>query len=66
MSDMVAIVTGASRGIGAATAKLLSNNGFAVCVNYKQNEVAAKQVVDEITHLGGVAKAFQADIAEED
>lgn len=39
--DKVAIITGASRGIGAETAKLLALNGYSVCVNYVKNEVSA-------------------------
>lgn len=61
----VAIVTGASRGIGAATARLLANRGFSVCVNYQSNAEKANAIVDEIKHNGGNAIAVQADIGKE-
>ena len=60
------IVTGASRGIGAATAKLAAKNGFAVAVNYHRNEAAAERVVAEIEAHGGRALAVQADISKEE
>jgi NAD(P)-dependent dehydrogenase (short-subunit alcohol dehydrogenase family) len=59
------LITGASRGIGAATAKLASQRGYAVCVNYRQNEAAANQVVGEIVAAGGRAVAVAADISIE-
>lgn len=62
----VAIVTGASRGIGAATAKLLAKNGYAVCVNYHQSATEAEKVVAEITGHGGEAIAVRADMGRED
>jgi 3-oxoacyl-[acyl-carrier protein] reductase len=58
----VAIVTGASRGIGAATAKRLSRDGFAVLINYNTDGEAAAAVVEEITKNKGQALAFKADI----
>ncbi|MFK3843676.1 SDR family oxidoreductase [Serratia sp. NPDC087055] len=61
----VALVTGASRGIGRATALLLAQKGYAVGVNYLKDEVAAQHVVTEIESQGGQALALQADIAEE-
>ncbi len=60
----VALVTGASRGIGAATAKMLARAGYAVAVNYVKNEAAADKVVNEIKSLGGVAVSFMADISK--
>ena len=65
LKDRVALVTGASRGIGAATAKLLAAHGAAVAVNYLQNEQAAKAVVDAITNSGGRALAVGADVREQ-
>ena len=61
----VALVTGASRGIGAETAKLAAARGYAVCVNYLRNRGAADAVVREIASAGGSAIAVQADVASE-
>jgi 3-oxoacyl-[acyl-carrier protein] reductase len=67
MADQrVAVVTGASRGIGRAIATTLAAAGQAVVVGYAGNDAAAKEVVDEITTAGGKAVAAQADIADED
>jgi len=60
------LVTGASRGIGAAVARLAAERGYAVCVNYKTSAEAAEQVVRTITGAGGRALARQADVARED
>jgi len=59
------IVTGASRGIGAATARLAAERGYAVCVNYRSNRAAAEALVAAIHAEGGKALAVQADIARE-
>lgn len=56
------IVTGASRGIGAATARLAAQKGYAVAVNYLRNEAAAAEVVRSIEAAGGRAAAIQADV----
>jgi NAD(P)-dependent dehydrogenase (short-subunit alcohol dehydrogenase family) len=61
----VLIVTGGSRGIGAATARLAAERGYAVCVNYRKNQAAAEALVSEITAAGGTALAVGADIASE-
>lgn len=61
----VVIVTGGSRGIGAATAKLLATKGYAVCVNYLANRDRANSVVDTIVRNGGRAFAHQADVSSE-
>ena len=61
----VLLITGASRGIGAETAKLAAARGYAVCVNYRSNAAAAAQVVSTIEAAGGRAIAVQADVAVE-
>lgn len=61
----VMLVTGASRGIGAAVARLAARSGFAVCINYRSSERAANQVLDDIRQHGGEAVAIRADIGNE-
>jgi NAD(P)-dependent dehydrogenase (short-subunit alcohol dehydrogenase family) len=61
----VLIITGASRGIGAATARLAGKRGYAVCVNYRHNRDAAERVVQQIEADGGRAIAAAADVAVE-
>jgi len=64
MQDKIALVTGASRGIGAATARLLAAHGAAVAVNYLESEQAAQNVVTNIEGVGGRAVAVQADVRQ--
>ena len=59
------IVTGGSRGIGAATARLAAARGHDVCVNYVRDEQAAQALVEDIRATGGTAVAVQADISLE-
>ncbi len=61
---MVALVTGASRGIGAAIAVELGRRGMAVAVNYLQDAVRAAETVATIAHNGGEARAFRADVRD--
>jgi NAD(P)-dependent dehydrogenase (short-subunit alcohol dehydrogenase family) len=61
----VMLITGASRGIGAATARLAASRGYAVCINYLRNSVAAQEVVTAIELNGGKAVAVAANIAVE-
>jgi NAD(P)-dependent dehydrogenase (short-subunit alcohol dehydrogenase family) len=65
MNGQVLLVTGASRGIGAATALLAARQGWAVAVNYTANEAAAEAVAQSIRAAGGQALAVQADVADE-
>lgn len=63
--SQVVLITGASRGIGAATALLAARQGYAVAVNYSANSLAADEVVRQIRQAGGQAMAVQADVAVE-
>ena len=64
LANKVAVVTGASKGIGAAIAKALAAEGAAVIVNYASSRAGADKVVAEITGNGGKAVAVQADVAK--
>lgn len=64
LDGKIALVTGASRGIGAATAQVLAEHGAAVAVNFFANSEAANSVVNAITVKGGKALAVQADVRD--
>ncbi len=61
----IAIITGGSRGIGAATARLAAAAGYDICVNYAGDEAAAHKVAGDIEKLGRRAMPFQADVGDE-
>src|SRR6185503_6833337 len=63
--DKVLLITGASRGIGAATARLAATRGYSVCVNYKENRDAAEAVVKAVEAAGRKAVAVAADVGVE-
>lgn len=65
-NEKIAIITGSSSGIGKATAILLNQEGYKICVNYNKNKDGAEDVVDIITRSGGQAIAVKADISNED
>jgi NAD(P)-dependent dehydrogenase (short-subunit alcohol dehydrogenase family) len=65
MMQRVLVITGASRGIGAATARLAGAAGYHVCVNYRRDRAAAEAVVADIEAAGGTAIAVAADVAVE-
>lgn len=60
------VVTGASRGIGAAIARQLAGAGYAVAINYAADEAGASALVEDIGGTGGIARAYRADVASED
>jgi 3-oxoacyl-[acyl-carrier protein] reductase len=64
LAGKIAVVTGASKGIGAAIAKHLAANGAAVIVNYASSKTGADRIVAEITSAGGKALAVQGDVAK--
>jgi 3-oxoacyl-[acyl-carrier protein] reductase len=66
LADKVAIVTGASKGIGAGIARALAAEGAAVVVNYASSKAGADAVVSEITAAGGKAIAVQGDVSKAD
>jgi len=61
----IVLITGGSRGIGAATARLAAQRGYSVCITYLHNQAAAEKVVADITATGGRAFAIPADVGVE-
>ena len=64
--NKIVIITGASRGIGAETAKLFSENGYSVCINYISDDAAAKNIKTTILKSGGRCIAVKADVSISD
>ncbi|MGH8379387.1 SDR family oxidoreductase [Pseudomonas sp.] len=64
--DKVIVITGASRGIGAATARLAAREGYRICINYVSDDEAAQRVLAEVRELGAEAIAVKADVSVED
>ena len=64
LAGKVALITGASRGIGRAIALELASRGATVAVNCRSNLMRAGEVRDEIVHLGGVSEVFQGDVSD--
>ncbi|HWA14562.1 MAG TPA: SDR family oxidoreductase [Burkholderiales bacterium] len=64
--DKIAVITGASRGIGAATARLAGAQGYAVCVNFRNDREAAEQVAADVRKAGGRAITVAADVSREE
>nr|HPQ95820.1 SDR family NAD(P)-dependent oxidoreductase [Thiolinea sp.] len=65
MKNRVLLVSGGSRGIGAATARLAAEAGWSVCISYHRQEAQARAVVEEIESIGGRALALKADVGRE-
>lgn len=61
----VVLITGASRGIGAATALIFAKHGFDVCINYRSDRKSAEHIAQQVQQLGGQSYLFQANIADE-
>src|SRR4030095_12921094 len=66
LEGKVALITGASRGIGAAAAKRLAQSGASVVVNYHQNKAAAQKVLEEVESAGARGMIYQADVTRKD
>jgi len=66
MANKVILITGASRGIGAATAIAAAEQGWQVCINYRNRQSQAQALVDQINASGGQAICFAADVGQQD
>lgn len=66
MSKPIVLITGASRGIGAATARLAAQHGYHVIINYRKEALLAEQLMNEIRQHGGQANVLQADMTDEE
>jgi NAD(P)-dependent dehydrogenase (short-subunit alcohol dehydrogenase family)/acyl carrier protein len=66
LKGKVVLITGASRGIGSATARLMSSHGAKVAINFMSNQARAERVKDLIVDEGGIANVFQADVTDPD
>lgn len=65
MSQKTVLITGSSRGIGAATARLFAQHGYSVCINYRNNREAAENIAEEVKATGVDCIAVQADVSQE-
>ena len=65
LKDKVALITGASRGIGAASAKAIAHHGATVVINYIKSKDKAEELLDEIKKAGGNGMVFQADVRDQ-
>jgi len=65
LKDKVALITGASRGIGAASAKAIAHHGAKVVINYLKSKDKAEELLDEIKNAGGKGMVFQADVRDQ-
>lgn len=64
--DKVLLITGSSRGIGAATALLAAREGYRICINYQSDHAAAEHICAQVRELGAQVIAVQADVSDED